>query len=132
MNFLVRAAIMALTFWLTSLIIDEHFFIVDNGTIAGTVIVIFVVACLFTLVNMIVKPIVQIISIPLYILTLGLFHLVINALMLMFTAWITEAVDWGIRLEGGFWWAVWIAFIIAVINLVITGIVPGDQSGRRR
>ncbi|ROS79072.1 phage holin family protein [Cellulomonas sp. PhB143] len=128
MNFLVRALIMGLTFWFASLIFDDHFFIVDNGTVLGEIVVIVVVAALFTLVNMVVKPILQIISIPLYILTLGLFHLVINALMLMLTAWLTEATDWGIRLEGGFWWAVWIALIIAVINALITGIVPGRQT----
>ena len=52
---------------------------------------------IFGLVNAIIKPIVQIISIPLYILTLGLFHIVINALMLWITSWITEhTTHWGL------------------------------------
>ena len=52
---------------------------------------------IFGLVNAIIKPIVQIISIPLYILTLGLIHIVINALMLWITSWITEhTTHWGL------------------------------------
>ncbi|EUA30102.1 hypothetical protein I553_4358 [Mycobacterium xenopi 4042] len=58
--------------------------------------IIFVVAVIFGLVNAFVKPIVQILSIPLYILTLGLFHIVVNALMLWITAWITRhTTHWG-------------------------------------
>lgn len=58
--------------------------------------IIFVVAVVFGLVNAIVKPIVQILSIPLYVVTLGLFHVVVNALMLWLTAWITEhTTHWG-------------------------------------
>ena len=58
---------------------------VGGDTTLARVGIIFVVAVIFGLVNAIIKPIVQIISIPLYILTLGLIHIVINALML----WIT-------------------------------------------
>ena len=55
---------------------------------------------MFGIVNAIVKPIVAFLSIPLYILTLGLFTIIVNALMLMLTAWITEATDWGLRIDN--------------------------------
>ncbi|SDR80570.1 putative membrane protein [Paraoerskovia marina] len=128
MNFIVRVLVTALALWLTSLVLDDHLFIVGGDSAGATIVILLAVSLLFTLVNSIVKPLLQFISIPLYILTLGLFHLVINALMLMLTAWITEATQWGIRLEGGFWWAVWIALILAVVNAVINAVVPGDQS----
>ncbi|WP_100422070.1 phage holin family protein [Sediminihabitans luteus] len=132
MYFLLRLVVTGFTFWLTSLIIDEHFFIESDNTVGGTIIVLLVVALIFTLVNAIVKPIVQILSIPLYILTLGLFHLVINALMLMLTDWITSQTSWGISIEGGFWWALWIAFIISVVSWAITAVLPGLSSSDRR
>lgn len=127
MNFIVRVLVTALALWLTSLVLDDHLFIVGGDTAGAVIAILLATSLLLTLVNSIVKPILQLISIPLYILTLGLFHLVVNALMLMLTAWITEATEWGIRLEGGFWWAVWIALILAIVNGLINLIVPGDQ-----
>ena len=65
---------------------------------------------IFGLVNAIIKPIVQFISIPLYILTLGLIHIVINALMLWITSWITEnTTHWGLYIDDFWWTAIWAA-----------------------
>ncbi|MGC5165752.1 phage holin family protein [Luteimicrobium sp. DT211] len=127
MWFIVRVAVTALAVWLASLFLGDHLYVVPKDATAGKTIVILVaVGLLLTLVNMIVKPIVQIIAIPLYILTLGLFSLVVNALMLMLVAWITEQTDWGIRVDG-FWWAVLGALIIAILQVVINAVVPGNQ-----
>lgn len=65
-------------------------------------------------------------SMPLLILTLGLFTLVINALMLLLTSWITESTDLGISVDG-FWTAVWGALIISVVNFVLTAVVPSAK-----
>ncbi len=124
MSFVVRVLITGLAIWLTSLFMDEHFQIVGSDTAGGKVVIVLVVALLYSLVNAVIKPIVQVLSIPLYILTLGLFSLVVNALMLMLTAWITEQTDWGIRIIGGFWWALLAALIIAVINFLVSAVVP--------
>uniref|UniRef100_UPI001C3084C2 phage holin family protein n=1 Tax=Cellulomonas sp. GbtcB1 TaxID=2824746 RepID=UPI001C3084C2 len=64
----------------------------------GRIGVILAVALVYGIVNAIVKPIVNIITIPLYILTLGLFTLVVNALQRMLTAWTTEQTGWGLRI----------------------------------
>ena len=73
---------------------------VGGDTTLERIGIIFVVAVVFGLVNAFIKPIVQILSIPLYILTLGLFHIVVNALMLWITAWITEhTTHWGLQIR---------------------------------
>ena len=87
--FLLRAALTGFALWLVTKFIHGITFVGGNSTLQ-TVGIIFVVAVIFGLVNAFIKPIVQILSIPLYILTLGLFHVVVNALMLWITAWITE------------------------------------------
>lgn len=130
MGFILRVLVNALAIWLTSLFIDEHFEIVGSDSSGGKIVVILAVALLYSLVNAIVKPVVQVLSIPLYILTLGLFTLVVNALMLMLTAWITEQTDWGIRIEGGFWWAVLAALLISVLNWLISAVVPSRPRER--
>lgn len=73
------------------------------------------VAVVFGLVNAFIKPIVQILSCPLTILTLGLFTLVINALMLMLTGWLTGGVN-----TAGFGNALLGALIISIVSTVLS------------
>jgi putative membrane protein len=76
------------------------------------------VALILGIVSSFVKPIVTFFSIPFIILTLGLFLLVINALMLMFTAWIAGLFDIGFRVDG-FWAAVLGSIVITIVNWAI-------------
>lgn len=84
------------------------------------------VALVFGLVNVVVKPIVKLISLPLFILTLGLITLVINALMLMLTSWLADKLDLSFHVEG-FWTAVLGGLIISVVSWALNVVLPdGD------
>ena len=85
-----------------------------------------VIALIFTVVNAFIKPVVQLLSLPLLILTLGLFTLVINALMLMLTAWISSGTSYGLTVDG-FWTAVWGALIISIVNFLLSAFVPDNR-----
>jgi putative membrane protein len=130
MGFTARVIVNALAIWLASLLITDRLQIVGSDSTLQTILIVLGVGLIYALVNSIVKPMVTFISIPLYILTLGLFSLVVNALMLMLTAWVTEQTHWGIRLEGGFWWAVWIALVITVLNTLISSVVSRKDRTR--
>lgn len=99
---------------------------VDSQVSVPTITALLIVAVVFTLVNAVVKPIVQFLSLPLTILTLGLFLLVVNALMLMLTGWITSAVQlFGAEyLVSGFWAAFFGAIVIGLVNWVIGMFLP--------
>ena len=76
---------------------------------------------IFGVVNAFIKPIVQLISIPLYILTLGLFHVVINALMLWITSWITEnTTHWGLFIDDFWWTAIWAAIVLSIVSWLLS------------
>ena len=75
------------------------------------------VAAIFGIVNAIVGNFIRIVAFPIYILTLGLIGLIINAFLLWLTAWITSFWSWGLRVED-FWWGVVAAIIISLINWV--------------
>jgi len=76
---------------------------------------------LFGLVNAFIKPIVQILSIPLYILTLGLFHIVVNALMLWITARITEhTTHWGLAIDHFWWTAIKAAIVLSIVSWLLS------------
>jgi putative membrane protein len=125
MNFLLRAALTGVALWVVTLLVPGVSILGGDSTLqrAG---IIFVVAVVFGLVNAVIKPIVQFISIPLYILTLGLIHIVINALMLWITSWITEhTTHWGLFIEDFWWTAIWAAIVLSIVSWLLS-LVAGD------
>ncbi|PFG37036.1 putative membrane protein [Flavimobilis soli] len=114
MAFVLRVLVSAFAIWITSLLVGG-FEIVGGDTAGATVVVLLVVAFILAVGNAGVKPIVAVLSFPLYVLTLGLFTLVVNALMLLLTAWITSHTDWGLRIDG-FWTAVWSALLVSIVS----------------
>ncbi len=84
------------------------------------------VALVFGLVNFLVKPVVNLLTLPLFILTLGLITLVVNALMLLLTSWLAEQFNLSFHVEG-FWTAVLGGLIISVVSWALNVVLPdGD------
>jgi putative membrane protein len=124
-GFLLRAALTGVALWVVTLIVPGIDFVGFDSRV-GEVGVIFVVAVIFGLVNAIIKPIVQIISIPLYILTLGLIHVVINALMLWITSWITEhTTHWGLYIDDFWWTAIFGAIVLSIVSWLLSLVTGG-------
>ncbi|MGW5253687.1 phage holin family protein [Streptomyces sp. NPDC004012] len=94
-----------------------------TGKKVGTLIV---VALIFGLVNVLVKPIVKVLTFPLFILTLGLITLVVNALMLLLTSWVAGKLNLSFHVEG-FWTAVLGALIISIVSWALHLVLPDDQ-----
>ncbi|OBJ82185.1 hypothetical protein A9W97_24260 [Mycobacterium gordonae] len=118
--FLLRAALTGLALWVVTLFVPGLTFVGGNTTFQR-IGIIFVVAVLFGVVNAIVKPIVQILSIPMYILTLGLFHIVINAFMLWITAQITkDTTHWGLQIDYFWWTAIWAAILLSIVSWMLS------------
>ena len=90
------------------------------------VITLVVVALLFGIINEFVRPIVAFLSIPLYLLTLGLMFFIVNALMLMLTSWICDQLDVGFNVDG-FWTAVFGALVITIVSWVVGQVLPQDD-----
>lgn len=128
MNFLFRVAITGLALWVVTLIVPGISFVGGDST-AQKIGIVLVVAAIFGFVNAVIKPIVTLLSIPLYILTLGLFHVVVNALMLWITAWITEhTTHWGLQIDHFWWTAIWAAILLSIVGWVFS--MPARSAGR--
>jgi len=126
--FLLRVTVTGLALWVVTLLVPGIAFVGGDSTLQRVGIVL-VVAAIFGLVNAIVKPIVQFVSIPLYILTLGLIHVVINALMLWITAWITEnTTHWGLQINEFWWTAIWAAIVLSIVSWLFS--LPFKDSER--
>ncbi|MFD0000331.1 phage holin family protein [Nocardia sp. NPDC127526] len=125
MTLILRLLITGVAIWLASEWVDGITIKApeDQDATTGKLIVIAVAAVIFTIVNALVKPIVQLLSLPLVIVTLGLFLLVINALMLWLTSVITETTSYQLHVDG-FWAAVFGGIIISIVNWVLGVLVP--------
>ncbi len=82
-----------------------------------------ITALILGLVNAIIRPVLVLLTLPITIVTLGLFILVINALMFWFVASFVE----GFRVAG-FWSAFWGAIVYGILSMVFTAVLmPGDR-----
>ncbi|MGW1072385.1 phage holin family protein [Streptomyces sp. NPDC002537] len=125
-NFVVKtianAAALAAAIWLLKGITLSG----ENNTTVSKVLTLILVALVFGVVNFVVKPVVKLLSFPLFILTLGLITLVINALMLLLTSWIAGRLGIGFHVEG-FWSALVGGVIISVVAWAMHMILPDDK-----
>ena len=95
------------------------------------VITLLVVALLFGVVNEFVRPIVALLSLPLYLLTLGLMFFVVNALMLMLTSWIaTSSTSASTSTASGPRCSV--ALVISVVSWIVGQVLPESDNRRWR
>lgn len=86
------------------------------------------VAAVFGIVNSLLRPILTILTCPLIVVTLGLFTLVINAVMLLVTGWLSARWDLGFTVSG-FWAAFWGGLVVGVVSLAVSLAVRGEQRG---
>jgi putative membrane protein len=96
---------------------------VGPGTTGERALTLLGVAIIFGLVNAIVRPILRLLTLPLVVLTLGLFLLVLNALMLLLTEWIAKQFDLAFHVDG-FWPALLGALIVTVVSFLINIVLP--------
>lgn len=114
MRFLLRLIVNALALWLTTLIVSGvtvHPYAPDT---TATVLTYLLIALIFGLVNAIVGTVIRVVAFPLYILTLGLISLLVNAFLLFIVSWISDAMGFGLHIEG-FWWGVLGALVLGII-----------------
>jgi len=102
--------------------------VVPGVDYSGGAVGLLVVAAIFGLVNATVRPLLTLLTCPLVLLTLGLFVLVINALMLLFTGWLSSHFALGFRVAG-FWPAFWAGLLISLVSLFLS-LMVGEKEIR--
>ena len=131
MRTIIRVLVNAFALWLTTLIVGgsgEHGVWIDpmNADDAGYVLTLLLVALVFGLVNGTLGRVVRFVSIPLYILTLGLFGLIVNGVMLAVVAWLSDLAGFGLRLDG-FWWGVLAAIVLSILSGILNGLLGTNR-----
>jgi putative membrane protein len=98
------------------------------GIRAGSVTSLLLIALVFGVLNALVRPFLKLLSCPLLILTLGLFTLILNAVMLLMTARLGQAFGIDFRVDG-FWTAFLGALVVSVVSVVLSWILIDDGKG---
>jgi putative membrane protein len=126
LRLLANAGALAVATWLLSGIT------LTGPTTGRKVLTLLIVALIFGIVNAIVKPIFTLVTAIVVLLTLGLFLIVINALMLLLTSWLSDQFNLGWHVEG-FWTAVLGAIIVSIVSFILNAFIPDkDEQPRGR
>ncbi|MGW0435202.1 phage holin family protein [Micromonospora sp. NPDC003197] len=121
MAFLIRLVVTAIALWITTLVVPG---ITVSGRSAGVnALTLLAVALIFGIVNAVLKPVIRVVGCVFYLLTLGLFALVVNALLFLLTDWIASIFDLPFKVDG-FWAAFWGAIVVAVVSWLISLVIP--------
>lgn len=99
MKILLTVVANALALWVASALVDG---IEVTGQGSSRVVTLLLVAVLFGVLNALVKPVLKVLSLPLIVVTLGLFLVVVNAVMLSLTSWISGVLDLGFHVDRFF------------------------------
>jgi putative membrane protein len=110
--------------WVAAALISGIEFGGEGGQMVLTIAL---VAAIFGVLNALVRPVVQVLSIPLIVLTLGLFLFVINAFMLSLTSWVSGLLDLDFHVESFFWDAVLGSIIISIVSMVVGALLPSPR-----
>ena len=117
MNLLIRWALNALALYVVA-------YLVPGFTYSGWVAIV-IAAAVLGLLNAIVKPILYVLTLPITILTLGLFLVVLNAIMLKLTA----AIVPGFSIHG--WWhAILGALLLSAVSIITNALAPSKVDKR--
>jgi len=112
-RFLIHWLIIALALWLTSYILP--------GVQVDSYQALAIAAIVLGLVNALIRPILTILTLPITILTLGLFYLVVNG----FTFFLASKIVPGFHVSG-FWWSVLGALLVSIISSLVGGVTGDD------
>jgi len=124
MRFLIRLLVNAAALWVATRV-------VPGVSYSGGWLPFFGVALVFGIVNAFIRPVAKVLTFPLIILTLGIFALVVNGLMLWLTSSLAGALDLGFHVRG-FWSAFWGALVVSIVSTVLSMFVRESTSSNNR
>jgi putative membrane protein len=125
MPFLFRLLVNAAALWVATQLVPG---VTYEGTVPGFI----ALALIFGVINATLRPVLKLLTCPLILLTLGLFALIVNGLMLWLTSSLASALGLGFRVAG-FWPAFWGALVVSIVSTLLSmSVRAGDDLGPRR
>ena len=126
-KFILRWVINAIALYLAVLILPGRISL-ESGWVS-----IIWLALIFGLVNALFRPLIQFLTCPLIMLTLGLFTLVINTFRFWLTSVIGQSFGLGLTIADPVWWNAFLGgLVVSIVSVVLTLILKDEMKGRRK
>lgn len=126
-NLLIRLIINAAALWAAIALVPGLEYAYERDLVP-----LFIIALIFGLVNALVRPLLILLTCPFIVLTLGLFVLIVNTILLSLTIWISgEVFDLGLS-STGFWATFFGALVISIVSGLLSTLLKDDNEQSRR
>lgn len=121
-RFLIRWLVSTLGLWIAAALLGSSL------TYSDSFWVLIVAGLILAIANSIIRPILIFLSLPAILITLGLFMLVINALMILFVDWVYEPFE-----ISSFWSAMLAGLVITVVNFLVSAVLESQvENGKKK
>lgn len=123
-TFLLSTVINAIALWMTTILVPGVQIIPADQQSLNYILTLAFVAIIFGVINGTIGRVLRFLAFPLFILTLGILALVVNAFLLMFVAWLTQVIGLGAGLAvdgfgAGFWGAIVLSIVSWMLGLIL-------------
>ena len=126
MQILIKVIVNAVAIWVAAVIVPGVT-VGEGQSTANKIWTLLVVGAIFGLVNAFIKPVVKLLAIPFYVLTLGLVAFVINAAMLELVSWLSGKFRISFDIDDFFWSAILAAVVVSIVSMALNLVLPDDD-----
>lgn len=124
--FLIRVLVFSVAVWVAAWIVPG-IDLISGDDVVEQVLTAGAVGLVFAALDTVVRPILFLLSLPLIVLTLGLFVFVLNAVMLWFTAWVSQQLGLEFIVREFWWDAILGALVITVVSMILNLVLPDGR-----
>lgn len=121
--------ITSLALWVASVVLPGMHLGDGGAPLSEQAITVLGVALILTAVNLLVRPVVKLLALPVTCATLGLFLLVINALTLLITSWVAARAGLVLAFDS-FWWAIAGGIVVGLLTSIVEAMVDDEAPER--
>lgn len=123
-SFAIKVLVNGVALWVAAHLVKGIHLAAGATSTSSQLVTILWVAVIFGVLNALIKPIMTVLSLPVIVLTLGLFALIVNAAMLELTSWAARQFSLDFHVDNFLWDAVSGAIIITVVSMILNLILP--------
>jgi putative membrane protein len=127
MQLIIKVVVNALAIWVATAVVPGVVVSEGDASLGRKIVTLLIVGAIFGVVNALIKPIVKLFSLPFYVLTLGLFAFVVNALMLMLVSWLADQLNISFHIDDFFWSAIGAAVVVTFVSMVLNLVLPDND-----
>ena len=126
-TFAIKVLVNGVALWVAAYLVQGIQLAQNRASTSSQLVTVLWVAVIFGVINALIKPVMTILSLPVIILTLGLFVLIVNAAMLQLTSWFAGQFSLDFHVDHFFWDAVLGSIIITIVSMILNAVLPdGD------